>query len=257
MVAKKRPLCGRFFTRFNRRTIHPLNYVLNQTFSAGAHVTIALPSLPTRFALHPVRLWANAFNLLTRQQPWAAQRLAAYAGQTLKMCLGGFQLTFTIEHDGTLVAADSAVVPDVVLELIAEKLSWADLLAPGARTDIAQWVHVTGQAALAQVVSDLARDLRPDPEDALAQWLGDIPARRLTQGVKGLVTDAQSFGRSLAENLAEYFSEETNTLAGAPAQAALTHERERTLGHLAHLEQRTAALQARLARLAPHPGARA
>jgi ubiquinone biosynthesis protein UbiJ len=131
------------------------------------------------------------------------------------------------------------------------------LLAPGARTDIAQWVHVTGQAALAQVVSDLARDLRPDPEDALAQWLGDIPARRLTQGVKGVLAGAQSFGRGLAENLAEYLSEETNTLAGAPAHATLTHERERTLGHLAQLEQRTAALQARLARLTPRPGARA
>jgi ubiquinone biosynthesis protein UbiJ len=106
-------------------------------------------------------------------------------------------------------------------------------------------------------VSDLARDLRPDPEDALAQWLGDIPARRLTQGVKGLLTGAQSFGRGLVENLAEYFSEETNTLAGASAHAALTHERERTLAHLAQLEQRSAALQARLARLTPRPGAHA
>jgi ubiquinone biosynthesis protein UbiJ len=129
---------------------------------------------------------------LARQQPWAAQRLAAHAGQTLRIRLGGFQLTFTIGHDGTLFAADAAVVPDVVLELIAEKLSWAALLTPAARTDIAQWVHVTGQAALAQVVSDLARDLRPDPEDALAQMLGDVPARRLTQGVKGVMASAQS-----------------------------------------------------------------
>jgi ubiquinone biosynthesis protein UbiJ len=217
-------------------------------------VTIALPSLPTRFALHPVRLWANAFNLLTRQQPWAAQRLAAHAGQTLRICLGGFQVTFTIEYDGTLLAADSAVVPDVVLELIAEKLSLTALLAPDTRTDIAQWVHVTGQAALAQVVSDLARDLRPDPEDALAQWLGDIPARRLTNGVKGMLTGVQSFARGLSENLAEYLSEETNTLAGAPALASLSHARERTLAHLAQLEQRNATLQARLARLTPRSG---
>ena len=75
-------------------------------------------------------------------------------------------MTFTIGHDGTLEAADPAVVPDVVLELIAEKLSWTALLAPDKRPDFAQCVHVTGQAALAQVVSDLARDLRTDPEDA-------------------------------------------------------------------------------------------
>lgn len=219
-------------------------------------MTIALPSLPTRFALHPVRLWANAFNLLTRQQPWAAQRLAAHAGQTLRICLGGFRVTLTIGQDGTLAAANSAVVPDVVLELIAEKLSWSALLAPDSRADIAQWVHVTGQAALAKVVSDLARDLRPDPEDALAQWLGDIPAHRLTKGVRGMVAGAQSFARGVAENLAEYLSEESNTLTGAPALASLTHERERTLAYLVQLEQRNAALQARLARLTPRPSAR-
>ncbi len=218
-------------------------------------MTIALPSLPTRFALHPVRLWAHAFNLLARQQPWAAQRLAVHAGQTLRVRLGGFQLTFTIGHDGTLVAAESAVVPDVVLELVAEKLSLTALLAHDARPDIAQWVHVTGQAALAQVVSDLARDLRPDPEDALAQWLGDVPARRLVKGAQGMLAGAQSFALGLAENLAEYLSEETNTLVATPALAGLTQERERSLLQLEQLEQRHAALQARLSRLMTRPGA--
>ena len=218
-------------------------------------MTIALPFLPTRFALHPVRIWAHAFNLLTRQQPWAAQRLAAHAGQTLRICLGGFQLTFTIGHDGTLEAADPAIMPDVVLELIAEKLSFTALLAPQARIDIAQWVHVTGQAALAQVVSDLARDLRPDPEDALAQWFGDVPARRLTQGVQGVFAGAQSFARGVAENLAEYFAEETHTLAATPALESPTQERVRALARLDQIDQRSAALQARLSRLAPRFGA--
>ena len=181
--------------------------------------------------------------------------MAAHAGQTLRICLGGFQLTFTIGHDGTLEAADPAVIPDVVLELIAEKLSLTALLAPNARTDIAQWVHVTGQAALAQVVSDLARDLRPDPEDALAQWLGDVPARRLTLGVQGVLAGAQSFARGVAENLAEYFSEETQTLAATPALESLTQERARALARLDQIDQRSAALQARLSRLAPRFGA--
>ena len=211
--------------------------------------------MPTRLALHPVRFWARAFNLLTQQQPWAAQRLAAHAGQTLRICLGGFQVTFTIGHDGTLEAADSAVVPDVVLELIAEKLSLTPLLAPHARIDIAQWVHVTGQAALAQVVSDLARDLRPDPEDALAQWFGDVSARRLTQGVRGVFAGAQSLARGVAENLAEYLSEETNTLATAPALESLAQTRAITLARLDQLDRRHAALQARLSRLTPRLGA--
>ena len=218
-------------------------------------MTLALPFVPARFTLHPVRLWAHAFNLLTRQQPWAAQRLAAHAGQTLRIRLGGFQVAFTIGHDGTLTVADAAVVPDVVLELVAEKLSWSSLLVPGARADIAQSVHITGQAALAQVVSDLARDLRPDPEDALAQWFGDVPARRLTQGVQEAFAGARSFARGVAENLAEYFAEETNTLAATPALASLTQERAHALARLDQIDQRTAALQARLSRLKPRFGA--
>ncbi len=217
-------------------------------------MTLAPPFVPARFTLHPVRLWAHAFNLLTRQQPWAAQRLAAHAGQTLKIRLGGFQVAFTIGHDGTLTVADAAVVPDVVLELIAEKLSWSSLLAPGARADIAQSVHVTGQAALAQVVSDLARDLRPDPEEALAQWLGDIPARRITQGVQSALTGAQSLAQRAAENLAEYFSEETNALAGSSALVGLAQEGELALGRLEQIDRRFAALQARLSRLTPSKG---
>jgi ubiquinone biosynthesis protein UbiJ len=104
------------------------------------------------------------------------------------------------------------------------------------------------------VVSDLARDLRPDPEDALAKWLGDVPARRLTTGVQGVFAGAQLFARGVAENLAEYLSEETNTLAAAPALASLSQERVLTLARLDQIDRRHAALQARLSRLIPPRG---
>ncbi len=212
------------------------------------------PYLPAPFTLHPVKLLAHALNLLTRQQPWAAERLARHAGQTLRVCLGSVQLTLTIEHNGHLTAADSAVVPDVVLELIADKFSWAAVFDPTLRVDLAQCVHITGQAALAQVVSDLARDLRPDPEDALAQWVGDVPARRLVTGVQGAFAAAQSFARNLTENIAEYLAEESNTLAGTPALASLAQEGVRAVTRLEQLERRQAALQARLAGLTPRSG---
>jgi ubiquinone biosynthesis protein UbiJ len=149
------------------------------------------------------------------------------------------------------------VVPNVVLELIAEKLSWSALLDPEARPELAQWVHITGQAALAQTISDLVQDLRPDPEDALAQWVGDIPARRLVRGAQSLFGAAQSLARGLTQNMAEYLAEESGTLAGTPALAVLDQTRIHTLAHLEQLAQRQAALQARLQRLAAPPGARA
>ncbi|PHY05928.1 MAG: hypothetical protein CK528_10595 [Alcaligenaceae bacterium] len=215
------------------------------------------PFLPASSELHPVKLLARAFNLLTRQQPWASQRLVPYAGQTLRICLGGFQLTLAIEPQGTLVAAEPTVVPNVVLELIAEKLSWTALLDPAVPPEFAQWVHITGSAALAQTISDLVQDLRPDPEDALAQWVGDIPARRLVRSAQSLFGAAQSLARGLTQNMAEYLAEESDTLAGRPALANLDQTRTHTVAHLEQLSQRQAALQARLQRLVAPPSARA
>ena len=205
-------------------------------------------------SLHPVKLVAAALNLLTKQQAWAAQRLAEHAGQTLRISLGKLNLTLTIESDGQLAQADSAIVPDVTLDLMLEKLSVSALVDRQSRPALAQWVHITGQASLAQTVSELARDLRPDPEDALAHWLGDLPARRLVNGAKGLVGAAHSFMRSLSENVAEYLSEESQMVTSTSALASFAQEREQTSLQISLLEQRQAALQVRLQRLRPHAG---
>lgn len=170
--------------------------------------------------LHPVRLLAAAFNLLTVQQPWASARLARHSGKTIRIALGSFAVTLTIDVEGHLMQSDAAVVPDVVLELIAEKLTIAGFFSGQPQADIAELINISGQAALAQAVSDLARDLRPDPEDAFAHFLGDIPARKLIQGARGLVQAIGTFTQGLTQNMAEYLAEETDTLTGRPLLAA-------------------------------------
>lgn len=186
------------------------------------------PSVPDFATLHPVRLIAAAFNLLTVQQPWAAERLARHAGKTIRIALGGFSVTLTIDVEGHLTRSDEAVVPDVTLEVIAEKLSVASIFSSRSQADMAELINISGQAALAQVVSDLARDLRPDPEDAMAHFLGDIPARKIMQGARGLAQTLGTLTQGLTQNLAEYFAEESNTLAGLPLLAMHRH-RQATL----------------------------
>ncbi len=208
------------------------------------------PPLSAIAALHPVRVIAAAFNLLTVQQPWAAERLARFAGKTIRIALGGFAVTLTIDAEGHLTQSDAAVVPDVVLEIIAEKLTAARLFSPQSSGDMAELINISGQAALAQVVSDLARDLRPDPEDALAQILGDIPAKKLMRSARDLGQTLRNFSHGLAHNAAEYLAEETDTLTGRPA-LAMHHRRQDPLdGRLGALSDRYASLAARLDRLA-------
>lgn len=204
--------------------------------------------------MHPVQAMAVALNTLTRQQAWAAQRLAQHAGKTIRIVVGGFELNWSIELDGQLVRAQEAAVPDVTLEILVEKFNPFSLLDQSNKPDIAEYVHVSGQAALAQVVSELARDLRPDPEDALSQWIGDVPARRVVRGARQLFGAAQTFGVSLSQNLAEYLSEETDALVSQPAMVMQKNTQAELMVCLERLEQRQSLLHNRLQRLERQSG---
>ena len=207
------------------------------------------PALPDFAAFHPVRALAAAFNMLTAQQPWAAERLARHAGKTLRIALGGFAVTMTIESDGRLTRADSAVVPDVVLEIIAEQLTFERLFSKKSSLDVAELINISGQAALAQLVSDLARDLRLEPEDALASLIGDVPASKLMWTAQNLILTFQGFSRGLAHNTAEYLAEETNALTGQPVFAMHAQRVVSLSARAQALSNRHASLCARLERL--------
>ena len=209
----------------------------------------AFPQLPSIDVFQPVQAVAQAFNLLARQQPWAAERLARHAEKTLRIVFGGFSLTFQISSLGQLVPTEVTSTPDVVLEINPQSFDPIAWLSSTARPDIAEYVHVSGQAALAQVVSELARDLRPDPEDALAQWLGDVAARRIVQGARTAAVGFSHALRGLGRNVAEYLSEETDALAGRPVMEAFVHDQSQAQTRLSGLEQRATELSARLRKL--------
>lgn len=192
---------------------------------------------------------AQAFNTLTSTQTWAAERLAQHAGKTIRIVVGGFNLNWTIQAEGSLVHAEQGVTPEVTLEILVEKLNPIELLNPTQRPDFAEYVHVSGQATLAQVISELARELRPDPEDFLSKWLGDIPARRIVEGAQHAARSAQRFGQSLAHNIAEYLSEETEMLVGRPAMTTQHSVQAQMLKTLDRLEHKQAQLQARLQKI--------
>ena len=199
---------------------------------------------------------ALALNTLTQQQVWAAQRLSQHAGKTVRIALGGFELNWRIESDGKLVHDPESVTPDVTLEILLEKLSPFAFVDQTRRPDIAEYVHVSGQAALAQVMSDLARDCRPDPEDALSQWFGDIPARRIVQGVRQALSTAQTLSSSLTQNVAEYLSEEADALVGQPAMLTQRMMQAKLLASLERLEHRQLRLQSSIQKIERSVGAK-
>lgn len=199
---------------------------------------------------------AKGFNFLCRQQPWAADRLATHAGKTIRICLGGFEASFTISSDGHLSKADDAVVPNVTLQIVPERMGQGMSDPRQGGQSVTDFVDIQGEAGLAQVVSDLARDLRPDPEDALARWVGDVAAVRLVSGAGSLLkTVRQATGR-LGENVAEYLAHEDPQIVARQDLIQLTARQEVLALQLDRLSAKTDSLHQRLEQLTGSVGQR-
>lgn len=211
--------------------------------------------LPFSFLPTPTRLAVRALNALLKREAWARDRLARHAGKTVRLTLGGFTLSLTIDSEGMADVADSAIVPDVTLTVEPGKLSLPSLM-PGAQApDVAEATHISGDAALAQVVADLAKQLRWDPEDDLARVVGDIGATRLVGSARALVTGARTTGEHLAQNISEYLAEESGMLAGRPALEQWRQDLASVNTQADVLARHTAALNARIMALAAKRGA--
>src|SRR5690606_4013241 len=108
---------------------------------------------------------------------------------------------------------------------------------------IAALMHVEGDAGLAQVVSDLARELRWDIEDDLASVVGDVAALRLVNGFKSFIGATQVSAERLAGNIGEYLSEESHMVLSRPPYEEWRNRLLAIQSRLDSLEQRVSRLQ--------------
>jgi ubiquinone biosynthesis protein UbiJ len=208
-----------------------------------------ISSLPTA-SLHPVEMAAKGFNLLCRQQPWAAERLAAHAGKTIRISLGGFQASFTISSEGGLAKADDAVVPNVTLHIVPERMGVGVVDSRQTGQAVVDFINIEGEAGLAQVVSDLSRDLRPDPEDALSRWVGDVAAVRLVSAAGSLFRALRQATERFGENVAEYLAYEDPQIVPRPDLAQLAAQQQELTQQIERLSIRSDQLCKRVDHLA-------
>lgn len=170
-----------------------------------------MPPIPS--FLHPASLALRAFNALLRREDWARHRLSPYAGKSLRFSLSAWSFNVTISSEGELRMSDLAVVPDVSITVPVERR--AELLTlwrEGRLSEISSVMHIQGDAGLAQLVSELARDLRWDVEEDLAHIVGDVAAVRLLDGLQSMSGGLRQAARHGQENIAEYLGEESGLL---------------------------------------------
>jgi ubiquinone biosynthesis accessory factor UbiJ len=105
--------------------------------------------------------------------------------------------------------------------------------------------EIRGDAEIANRYRELLMLARPDPEEELSRWIGDFPARRVSQFARLAFEAVRHAGRTAGENIAEYLQEEGRDLVNKTELEeflrgvdALRETADRIEARLGHLEAR-------------------
>jgi len=178
-----------------------------------------------------------ALNHLLDAEPWARERLAPFAGESLELRAPPLPaVRLTILPAGRVQAG--GVEPGLVLTLRLEALGG---LVRGAEHFVRS-VEVAGDAGLAAEIMALARHLRWDVEEDLSRLIGDVAARRVAQAGRDLAAWQADALRRLAESFADYASEEGRLLVRRAQLEALGASVAQLRDAIERLEKRIARL---------------
>ncbi len=140
-----------------------------------------------------------------------------------------------LRPDDTPSDATISGSPLALLQLSAGK--------PGSgKTSAGNSVQIRGNAEIASLYRELLTIARPDWEEELSRWVGDIPARRISQMALQAFSWARKAGRTVGENISEYLTEEGRDLVNKV-------EHEEFLQGVDTLRETTDRVEARLTRL--------
>jgi ubiquinone biosynthesis accessory factor UbiJ len=174
-----------------------------------------------------------ALNRLLEAEPWARERLAPFAGDTVELRNPPFpSLRLVILPGGTVEAGDAEPALTVTLK--------PDALIQLARgpEHFLRSLEVAGDARLAAEVRVLARHLRWDAEESLSRAVGDVAAHRLAQAGRAFVSWQADAARRLAHALADYAVDESRMLLAQPDLATFADAVARLRDALERLEKR-------------------
>jgi ubiquinone biosynthesis protein UbiJ len=176
-----------------------------------------------------------ALNHLLQQQPWAAERLRPFAGQAVEFRCRPFpDLRVRITDNGLLDRAPEEAASTLVVKLTPGALPF--LLAHDQT--IRKQVEIEGSADLASAVDYLFRNLTWDVEEDLSRVFGDIVAHRLASGGRTFAAWQREAATRLAENLAEYWTEERPLLARPAEVEQFCRDVDTLRDDVARLEKR-------------------
>ncbi len=157
-------------------------------------------------------------NRMLAREAWARDKLAPYAGRVARIEALPFVLSLAVAAGGTFAAAQGE--PSVTVTVDSASLPQA-LADPQA---VLRNVRLAGDAEFAQALSQVLQNLRPEPEEELARFVGDAAAVRIVGFVRAALAQAQDNAERLARTAADYFVAENPMLVARGEVDAFSRE---------------------------------
>lgn len=182
-----------------------------------------------------------ALNHLLQGASWARARLAPFAGRSARLSLAPLRLTFLVSADGLLTAPDLVPVECDVEIVLPVDTPFLAMQGPEA---VAKATQISGSAEFADALGFVLRNLRWDFEEDLSRAVGDIAAHRIAGMLSAFGAWQAQARQNLAENLAEYLTEERPTLVTKTNLGAFSDAVSQLGDDLAKVESRARRLDA-------------
>ena len=197
--------------------------------------------------------WLGSLEALLNRGIDASARAAELArrleGTALQIDIEGFtrirasavggRLALTTGEDAAAALADATISgsPAALWQLLKGGTNRQGRPTPPGRP-----AQIRGDAEIANLYRELFGLARPDPEEELARWMGDLAARRLSLFARRTLEALRRARRAAGENIAEYLQEEGRDLVnrteldeflrGVDEVRETTDRIEARLGHL-------------------------
>jgi ubiquinone biosynthesis accessory factor UbiJ len=187
----------------------------------------------------------HELNRLIGESTAARDLLEGLNGTSFAVHVEGLGVTAVLHAEGERLrvgtSADGATATLRATPLDLLKLVRAEGVSGVKRTQ----ANFSGDLQVAERYSQLLKLARPDIEDEVAKWLGDVPAHALGEFARGAGAWLARAAGALRMNTAEYLQEESRAMP-APLEAdafysdveRLRDDIERTAARLTRLERR-------------------
>lgn len=181
----------------------------------------------------PAVAFSFVLNRLLAAEPWARERLAPFAGETLELRAAPLPaLRLAVAEGGTIQAGTAE--PSLTMTLKPELLV---ALARGEEHAL-RAVDVQGNGRLAAEVLVLARHLRWDVEEDLSRVFGDVVAHRLAGAARAFAAWHVDAAQRLGGALVDYVTDEKPLLVRRAELETFAEPLTRLRDALARLEKR-------------------